>query len=503
MDIQRKAIVLAGGLLLAFSGAFAQSYVESALTFTRTNPGGSARIQGMAGAQTALGGDYSSAHSNPAGLGMFNRSEITFTPAFSTYRTQASFLDGNDDTSDSRINIPGISGVFHMPIENSGFIGGSFAISLTRTNDFNRSTFYHGRNTETSIIDSFLDNAFGDNTSQFDDGAYNYNTPTGLAYHNFLIGPEDIIDPTLPDDVYFTDVRGIPDQQENIRTRGASNQWNFAYGANYKDKLYLGLGIGVVSLRYKNQKTYAENFTDDDVFNNLQLDETLDIRGNGINATLGVIVRPVDFLQVGASFTTPTYYELSESYSAYMRTSWKNFDYYGDGREILNNKEAGTDVVMSDYTLTTPMKISTGVAFLSKWGLITGDVQFINPAKARYSSNIPGVNFNNENADVRSTFATTVNYRVGGEFRYNIFRARAGYGVQGSTYNSSFDIDNSIRTISGGLGIRIQKFYTDFALVHSSGTVFYQPYGFFDGPGPVAELDQKTTTGMITFGFNF
>ena len=88
----RKFIGLSGLLCLIASMTFAQSYVESALLFSRTRPGGSARIQGMGGSQIALGGDYSVGLSNPAGLGMYNRSEVTFTPAYSTYDTEAEYL---------------------------------------------------------------------------------------------------------------------------------------------------------------------------------------------------------------------------------------------------------------------------------------------------------------------------------------------------------------------------------------------------------------------------
>jgi len=505
--MQRNVFFLLGLILFASSGVFAQSYVESALTFSRTVPGGSARVQGMASSQTALGGDYSSAYSNPAGLGMFNRSEFTFSPAFSGYNTSATYLDNKDESSTSRLIIPGISGVFHMPIQNqnSGFVSGSFGISLTRTNDFNQSTYFHGRNSQTSIIDSFLDNAWGATTAQFDEGAYNYDTPTGLAYYNYLIGPTTIPDPTNGSDTeYFTDVKGLPDQEESFRTKGAANQWNFAYGANYKDKVFFGIGVGLISLKYKNERTYAESFANDDVFNNLQLNETLDIKGNGINATLGVIARPVDFLQVGLSFATPTYYEISEVYTAGMSTSWKNFDYYGDGSKLLNNQQAETDPpVMSDYTLTTPMKLSTGLAYISKFGLITADVDFVNPGKAKYSSNTSGVTFDNENKDIRNTYSQAINYRIGAEYRYKIFRVRAGYGMQGNTYNSSLNVNNSITTLSGGVGIRIQKFYTDFAYVHTQGNAYYQPYSFFDGPGPIADLNRTTNMGMITFVFTF
>lgn len=71
---------------------YAQGFVENGLLFSRTQPAGSARIQALGGTQIALGGDYSSALSNPAGLGMFNRSEFTFTPALNFNNMNAGHL---------------------------------------------------------------------------------------------------------------------------------------------------------------------------------------------------------------------------------------------------------------------------------------------------------------------------------------------------------------------------------------------------------------------------
>ena len=135
----RKISALTGILLFTISIAWSQSYVESALTFSQTRPGGSARIQAMGGSQIALGGDYSSALSNPAGLGMFNRSEVTLTPGFSTYSTQSHYFGVSQDESRSKFVVPGFSLVLHIPTRsNSGFQGGAFAISMTRTNDLDR-----------------------------------------------------------------------------------------------------------------------------------------------------------------------------------------------------------------------------------------------------------------------------------------------------------------------------------------------------------------------------
>ena len=75
-----QGLLLAATLMLTAGSVMGQTYSESALTFSRTLPAGSARILGMGGAQISLGGDYSSAYSNPAGLGMYNRSEFTISP---------------------------------------------------------------------------------------------------------------------------------------------------------------------------------------------------------------------------------------------------------------------------------------------------------------------------------------------------------------------------------------------------------------------------------------
>jgi hypothetical protein len=116
------------------------------------------------------------------------------------------------------------------------FLGGSLAISLSRTNDFNRSTFYRGNNDQNSIVDYFIDDAFGSTDDQFQPNGFNYNTPTGLAYHNYLIGAQVIFFRRLGrDDEYFTDA-GWPElgQQEEILVKGSTNQWNFSYGGKYR-----------------------------------------------------------------------------------------------------------------------------------------------------------------------------------------------------------------------------------------------------------------------------
>lgn len=496
-------------LLSASSILRAQSYVESALQFSRTHPVGSARIQGIGGAQIALGGDYSSAASNPAGLGMYNRSEFAISPGFNSYNTSSDYFGQNKKQSGSKLTLPGLSLVFNIPNERnkeSGYVGGSIAISMVRTNDFNRSVSYQGTNPNTSIIDSFIDQANGSTKDQFDPNGFNYNTPTGLAYYNFLIGPESDRFTNGSTTEYFTDAHKIPTQMETAETSGGTSQWNFAYGGNYKDILFFGAGVGISSLRYKSTKMYGETFNDPDTLHSLHLTENLSIRGSGINASFGATVRPVKFLQVGVSYTTPTYYSLSESYDAQMYTDWGNLDYNGDGKTILGNNindPAVTDQVVSDYSLTIPSKFNVGVAFLSKYGFITGDLEMSNMANAKYkSTQNQNLDFTGENSDIKTVYKRAISYRMGAEFRYNMFRLRAGYGVQGNALSSIMNFNNQIQTVSGGVGIKRSKFFVDFAMSNSTSKSFYNPYYLGDAT-PTVDMKHSYLASTVTVGFTF
>ncbi len=504
-----------------------QGFVENALLFSRTKPGGSARIQAMGGAQIALGGDFSSALSNPAGLGMYNRSEFTFSPAINTYRTDAAHLGTKSSDSKNVFNIPGLSYVHHLPQEKKGFLGGSFGVSMTRINDFNTTFQYEGVDEISSIVDSFKERAAGYSINELpnpyeDTPLLSFNVPEGLAYLTFLINPYSEADPYpspfTEDDYldytnYFSELdtlwnNGVEEfrtqtRNQTVNVKGAQYQWSLAYGGNYKDKLFFGASVGITTLRYNYSTSYHESdfsFSESpgyDPLDNLELNEDILIDGTGINLTLGLIYRLATFAQIGVSFVTPTYYEFSDSYSARLRADWNASAGYGD-------QDESSEPILSEYTITTPLKLSTGTAvFLGKYGFITCDVEFVKYNKAKYDSNTPGVSFNPENEDIKFYYTPVVNYRMGAEFRYNIFRLRGGYSIQNNPYKKTFDIDRKISTVSAGAGVRLSKFFVDAAWLRSKGESSFSQYALNNGEGPVAALNNKVNSVMLTVGFTF
>jgi hypothetical protein len=483
----------------------AQSFTETALMFSRITPGGSARIQAMGGTQTSLGGDYSSAFSNPAGLGMFNRSEFSISPGFNSASIQSDYLGNSMSTTKTNLHIPGFGLVFQNNQNRSkGFLSGTFAVSYNRTNNFNQSFNYEGTNPDNSIIDYFIEEATGFPPNQFNQNGRLDGTVTWLGYNNYLIGEATILDPANDPTVYFTDVSGIPFQKESVKTKGSQNQWSFSYGANLFDKVFIGAGVGFTSLRYETQKNYREEFTGEPL-ENLELEENLRINGSGVNASLGLIFRPLESLQVGISYSTPTIYKLTDTYNANMNTVWNGFDYYGDGSLILNNEEEETDDIISEYDLKTPGRLSLGASFfIQKFGFISADVELVNYSGTKYSSGISGIDFSSDNNDIKSLYQSTFNYRLGGEFRHESFRARAGFSYTPDPFKSEQNgVNRAITSLSGGLGYRNKKFYADVALVFMQGNNSYRPYRVNTPESPLVTLKNSTALSMITVGFPF
>ena len=498
----RIALSIAGLVCITVSNALAQSYAEEALIISRIRSGGSARIQGMGGVQNALGGDISSASYNPAGLGMYNRSDFSVTPGYNITSYSSDYLGNNKSETKPNLMFANLGVAFHAGQDGSkGIWGGTLGISFNRVNNFNETFSYSGTNPDNSIIDYFIQGANGAPTSQFNSSGSNYNTPTGLAYYNFLIGPKDILSPPGPADQYFTDATGFPVQSETVKTSGAQNQWNLSYGVNFNDKIFVGAGLGIATLSYKSEKTYTESFNEaGQPMTKMQLNESLSLDGTGINATAGVIFRPMSAMQLGFSVATPTAYEIDDSYNATMTSSWNNFVYQpGD---TLNDENASTDNVVSTYSLATPWRLSLGMAyFFQKQGFISADVEWLNYGTSKYSGD---GDYSADNTKIKGLYKSTFNLRVGGEYRLSNYRFRAGYNLMPDPFQTAENgISRTISSYSVGAGYRREKFYVDLAVVLTSGDTSYRPYQLFYPLDPLVKQSRKATTVMITVGFPF
>jgi hypothetical protein len=498
-------------------------YIEDALRFSQPNTFGSARFQGMAGVNTALGADVSSIAGNPAGLGFFRKSEWSVSAGLNFAATRADYLPFSTATatrtpdSKTNFNIPNLAIVFASPksdIKSGPWRGGAFGISFTRMNSFQNQFTYSGTTDRSSFTNYLADQAYGFSDPQLfvpeNEIGYNVSERQGkaqLAYASYLISPD-----TLTTNAYYssagTEFLQVA-QRETVRRTGARNQWNLSYGGNLDDKFYFGASVGLSGLRYGFEKTFRETILQSD--NNIEgvrdftYTDYYDVSGSGINASLGFIFKPNDFIRLGASVVTPTYYwNLREEYSAAVDVNFNR------GNPISNE----TVVNNYDYQLTTPLRLSGGVAFFAgKRGFISGDVEYITYNSARLSS-VQGDDFGPENTGIANRYQPTLNYRVGGEFREGIFRARAGVAYFGDALDEkqSDGINRAMVNLTAGVGMRVSSFYLDLALVHSRSKTGYSPYTFQNDPYytnpeyfqvPGVTVRNTTTNAVLSFGTFF
>lgn len=522
--MQIKSVFLGIACMLAALTATAQNispgalgYYNDALRFSQTRFGGTARFQGLAGANTALGGDATAAFINPAGLGLLRKSEMTFSFTGNSANTQSAFL--GETTSAGKLNLNLNHLGLHWATDRGGestVRGSAFAVTMTRNNDFAELINYRGTNDRNSIVDYFLDRTDGRVPwSELDDELRNgIFSLEGLAYATYLINP--FFGDNTTRNSYESFVPLAPTvQAENIRRSGAQSQWNVAYGLNIKDKLYLGAGIGIAVLRYAQDKSYTENVINSTAplpggqrlpLNRLELTEKNRQNGTGINANIGVIVRPTDFFRIGASVTAPTVYRITDIYEAELAVLYNNYPFteFRNGQpviRVLSNERARTNVIESRYTMRTPMRINGGAAFfLGKRGFLTADAEIVDYSSVRFSNPNTEFSFAGDNATISSIYRNAVNLRLGGEARFGNYRLRGGYAFYQNPMRDGSD-NRSRSFITFGGGMRKQDFFLDAAVITSFFESQYRVYRLPQNE-PVVNMSSSRIGLTLTAGFS-
>ena len=459
----------------------------------------------MGGTQWSLGGDVSNLSGNPAGLGFFRNSEASISLGYDLWSTDATYLGQNKSFSTSDFSLPNLSFVSAKNkglLEKGAFKGGSWGFSVQRIANFsNEFGYYSDKLGESSIIDFYLKDASGVPENQIENRGL-----TGLAYQTYQINPIAVDaagKPITNPSSYDSFVLGLPFQDENVTQKGNASQINFGYGANFNHKLFIGGSLGIRSLEFSSIKKYNEEFANEPLINSSLL-ENLYINGTGVNLNLGLIYKPIDYVNLGFVLQTPTWFSLNEEYEASMSATYD--DYYFPQEDVtLGEENAVSDVFLSNYGLRTPFKIGGGATiFLGKHGFISADVDWVDYSIARINS----TDFNEEpdNQVIQELYTSTVNFRLGGEAKIERWRFRAGYGYVGDPYLNS-SLDQSTQLLSGGLGLKFDSFHLDFSLVNQKYNSLYRSYKVLDNNGlnygPLTEIKNSITSGIVTVGFNF
>lgn len=472
------------------SSSFAQ-YAKDAVRFSTMETGSTSRIKALGNAGTAVGGDLSSLNGNPAGLGYFTHSEISFTPEFDSYSNQTTYLKQQSSANRNTPNVAHAGAVFYSQLsqpaggnKHQGWLSVNFGIGYSRTNNSYDKIQYGAQNPSNSINDYYASLA---NSQGIANGGLQ-----AWAYNSKLID----LYATSPKASYQSNSFPGVQQTGYISRTGGLSGLDFAMGANYSNKLYVGLAVGVSEVRYHTDNTFnetgelslLENAPISRGFNSTYT-QFQDTKGEGYNVKLGVLYKLLESVRVGATITSPTYYKIDDSFN-----------------EGLSNRISGSSNYVYDpveyplsYNMRTPFKFAGGLSvFMGNIGFITGDVEYVDYTTTHMSSNDEYTN-TYDNDLIKKNYRSVVNMHGGIELKIvNTLFFRGGYGLQGNPLKGGTDT----KMITGGLGYHLGNYYVDAAFVNIKGSQNVMQYDI--GPTtPLAAVNATNNNVFLTIGLKY
>lgn len=302
---------------------------------------GTARYVGMGGAMTAIGGDPSAVIDNPAGLGLYRRSEVMLT--LDETIDQTTQLESEDIYQRARLALPQVSAIWAWgnPNKQRGMIYNNFMFSIQRLANFNRNVVVEGAGM--GMVETICEKTNGLAEEFLVDKPWD-DVEVGwlsiLGYEGYLINPAE-------DDQWIPAVK-FTDGALSVSETGSADQYTISWAGNISNQWYVGLTLNIPTITYSKQVSLQET----NRINSAELKSMYYASGVGVSGSIGLIYRPIQALRIGASFQTPTVMQLSVQTEGDIYSTIAGQKY-----EILTPSSGS--IIME---LTAPLRTSFSVA---------------------------------------------------------------------------------------------------------------------------------------------
>lgn len=493
---------LLAATLFSLPVAAQETYENANLTSTDLN--GTARYVGMGGAMEALGADVSTIGSNPAGIGLFRRSQLSVSGGLLMQSNGKEYGDGKKTNA----SFDQIGFVYTTRASRGSNLNFGFNYTKGKNLDFllNASgKLGNGSQNNQSYLKHVLgsENYGGFDVRKKDDAYIGFASPQA----NFVSWTWNQLDylyfnTLLPDATtagkfnnYLADSYTF-----DKASTGYVGNYDFNISGSIQDQFYLGLTFGLKDVHYDSESRYNERLS-----NGLGDVSVLDIRritGTGFDITAGIIVRPIASspFRIGAYVKTPTWYDLTTSNVTRIdrntNTSGKN-----DWGKVPNSY---------DYKLWTPWKfgLSLGHTVGNYLALgLTYEFEDHSTLDSRindggYYNDYYGTYYETSSADksmnkhTKQALKGVSTLKMGAEYKptsnlalrlgYNYISPKYNKDAQkdptivspGSAYSSSTDFVNwdSTNRFTFGIGYQINKFNVDLAYQYSMQKGTFYPF---------------------------
>lgn len=275
------------------------AYGQDVQRFAERGVMGTARYIGMGGAMTAIGGDPSAAMDNPAGLGLYRRSEVLITLDETIDRTQQQ--DSRDVYQCSRFALPQVSAIWASgyPQKQKGLIYNNLLISLNRLYNYRRVVNVKGD--AMGMLPSICDKTNTNRLTQADilqEDIWNIEDIGWLSVLGYDAG---LLVPDGQDQ--WTPSTSFSQGELTVSEKGSQEQLTLSWAGNINNQWYIGASVNIPTISYsKEVALYEYNSAN----HSAELISQFYANGWGISASVGMIARPTQWLRIGASLQTPT-----------------------------------------------------------------------------------------------------------------------------------------------------------------------------------------------------
>lgn len=479
-------------------------------------PGGSARNISIGGAMGSLGGDISANHINPAGLGFYKTREIVLSPGFMLNNNTGDFRGANTTGITKNAFAFGTSGYVEGGRATDANSFETFAITINQTASYNNRIYYKGDNNVTSYSEQFLEELTRDG-ADFKAASDNYITGSTLALFTYLI---DSVNDANGHLIGYRSLVSPADglsQEYDAVSSGGLYELAFGYASNKDDKLYLGASLGVPLSVYKNESYFTEtdiSGNDDNDFAYSKYHRSLSSTGIGINAKLGIIYKPDEYIRLGFAFHTPSFMVYSEKLRADMTTNTEG--YAGTISESSDNLNAGA-AAPNDYTQISPWRAIASASFVFREsqdsrlqkGFLTADIEYVNYQGVRYYANqdengitdpVQEAYYKVLKSAVKDYLKGAFNFRAGAEIKFSPWAVRGGFAYYGNPYQDKLLKASRIMG-SAGIGYRDKGIFIDATYAYTINKDVNFPYRLNDAPNTFAGIKNNRGNILLTVGF--
>lgn len=494
-----KKYVIAISMLIALPVAAQETYENANIVTEELN--GTARYVGMGGAMDALGADLSTIASNPAGIGLFRSSQIAATAGLTTQQNAKDF----HNASKTHANFDQIGFVWSSQESRNSFI--NVAFNYHKSRDFNyilsatqdvlsqqasQNTLSYIKAIGDMDADGWSTIAVNKGKSGYSGDFYWTSQLDNLYYNAFIMGEGG---------AGFNMANAY---NMNRASKGYIGEYDFALSGNIRDRVYLGLTIGLQDVHYKGYSEYTESLIGGgQPIGNITVCDERKITGTGYNFRVGAIFRPIEdsAFRFGLSFASPTFYDLttsnytylvnnsqeqSASYPNYKASDSYEFRLYSPmklglsfGHTIGNYLAIGAVYEYADYGATNP-RIKEGDYYDGYWGTYYSESSRDNVMKEHTEQTLKGVSTIKLGVEYKPT--PEVAFRLGYNYvspMYNTDGFKDAYlDSYGTNVASATDYTNwkATNRFTLGLGYSYGKFFADLAYQYATQSGDFYPF---------------------------